>query len=47
MPIGLGEMQKVDSLRIVWPDGYTQLFEDVAVDKHYIIEENNASIKEL
>ncbi|MGX1929386.1 CRTAC1 family protein [Flagellimonas sp. 2504JD4-2] len=33
---GLGELLKIDSLRIVWPNGQTDLHESIEINKHYL-----------
>lgn len=40
---GLGEAQHIDSLRIRWPDGGEDLFEDFAVDQHLVIRRDDGS----
>ncbi len=39
--IGLGEFERVDELQLRWPSGHTQSFAAVAVDRHYLIIEND------
>ncbi len=36
---GLGDREKITSLEILWPNGGTQNFDDLAADKFYVIEE--------
>jgi tetratricopeptide (TPR) repeat protein len=39
--IGLGACERVDELQLHWPSGLTQSFTKVAVDRHYLIIEND------
>lgn len=41
--LGLGKATKVDSLRIVWPSGKTQLLKDVAADSRLELSEADAT----
>lgn len=40
---GLGEVDRVDSVEIVWPDGATQLLTGVAVDRYHRVEQEEAA----
>ncbi|CAL66005.1 VCBS repeat-containing protein [Christiangramia forsetii] len=42
MNIGLGELEKIDSLRIIWPDSKTQLLTDVTSNQTLILEQKEA-----
>lgn len=43
LTIGLGETEKVDSVRIVWPDDRTQLLRDVKANQKITIDINDAA----
>ena len=36
---GLGEANRIDRVQVKWPSGTVQEFRDVAVDRHYLIDE--------
>ncbi|BET68597.1 VCBS repeat-containing protein [Opitutales bacterium ASA1] len=36
---GLGADERIERLTVSWPSGYEQVFEDLAVDRRYVIEE--------
>lgn len=42
MTVGLGETQKVDSLRVIWPDDKTETLQDVQVNTSLVLEQTNA-----
>ncbi len=44
---GLAQASKVDRLVIQWPSGEEQEIEDVPANRHLVIEEGNADLKEL
>ena len=43
MTIGLGKQQKIDSIRVVWPDDKTQLLSETAVNKSLIFKQSEAT----
>ena len=43
MTIGLGEMSKIDSLRIIWPDDATQKMVDVAINQTLLLKHSEAT----
>jgi len=45
MNIGLGEVTKIDSLRIIWPNSKTQLMTDIKVNQTLILDLKEASEK--
>ncbi|MCG9972688.1 VCBS repeat-containing protein [Christiangramia crocea] len=45
MNIGLGKVNKIDSLRIIWPDSATQLFKEVAVNQTLVLDQKEAKEK--
>ena len=42
MNIGLGNVQKIDSLRIIWPDNATQLLKELDVNQSLVLDHNDA-----
>jgi hypothetical protein len=42
MILGLGSVQKVDSMKVIWPDGKIQKLNDVKVNQHLTLENKNA-----
>ena len=47
MDIGLGEAQKIDSLRVIWPDDSTQKITDIKVDQLLVLKHSEALEKQL
>ena len=47
MTIGLGQIEKVDSLRVIWPDDATQKLTDVKANQLLTLKHNNATEKYL
>ncbi|MDX1542940.1 MAG: VCBS repeat-containing protein [Christiangramia sp.] len=45
MNIGLGKVNKIDSLRIIWPDNATQLLKEVDVNQTLTLEQSEAKEK--
>jgi hypothetical protein len=43
---GLGSASRVDKLEIRWPDGSSQVFQDVAADRFYQIREGQKLTEE-
>ncbi len=43
MDIGLGKTQKLDSMRVIWPNDKTQLFKAVAADQTLLLMQEDAS----
>ncbi|HEX2862117.1 MAG TPA: VCBS repeat-containing protein, partial [Lacunisphaera sp.] len=44
---GLGEVTRIDRLVVTWPDGATQAYADLAVNRKYIVTENEpAAVRE-
>ncbi|MCB7479999.1 VCBS repeat-containing protein [Christiangramia sediminis] len=43
MNMGLGEVTKIDSLRIIWPNSKTQLMTDIKVNQTLILDQKEAS----
>ncbi len=41
---GLGNATRIDSLRVVWPDGNTQSFENLETNRHYTIAETRRQV---
>ncbi len=44
---GLGEAEEVQSLRITWPDGEVETFEDVAAGAHYRLVQGSRRLEEV
>lgn len=42
MDIGLGKTEKLDSLRVIWPDDRTQKFTDIVVDQLMILKQSDS-----
>ncbi|WP_340064515.1 VCBS repeat-containing protein [Ascidiimonas aurantiaca] len=42
MAIGLGDIEKIDSLRVIWPDDHTQLLTGVSVNQLLTLKQSNA-----
>ena len=42
MSIGLGDIQEIDSLRVIWPDDHTQLLTNVSVNQLLTLKQNDA-----
>ncbi|MFV8226044.1 VCBS repeat-containing protein [Christiangramia aquimixticola] len=42
LSVGLGEVKKLDSLRVIWPDNKTQLLKDVKVNQTLVLEHKAA-----
>ncbi|MEO9512514.1 MAG: VCBS repeat-containing protein [Flavobacteriaceae bacterium] len=42
MTIGLGQTQKIDSLRIIWPNDRTQILEHIEANTSILLEQGNA-----
>lgn len=42
MTIGLGEAQKIDSIRVIWPNDQTQLLTQVDANQKLLLKQNNA-----
>ncbi len=45
MTIGLGNAERIDSLRVIWPDDLTQLSQNVAADQTLIFKHSEATTK--
>lgn len=45
MDIGLGKVQKIDSIRVIWPDGFTQKLTDVNADQLLTLQRSQATEK--
>nr|WP_242923232.1 VCBS repeat-containing protein [Pontibacter liquoris] len=41
---GLGKVQQVDSLKVVWPDGSTQLLRNIKADQVLVLDQKNAGV---
>ena len=46
---GLGEESKVDSVKVIWPDGTVQVLDNLALDRYHIVQRDSTTsqIKEL
>ncbi len=44
---GLGKITKIDSVRIIWQSGKTQLLSDVKIDNTLVLDEKNASKQKI
>lgn len=42
---GLGDADRVDSLRILWPSGLEQVITDLEADQHVVIEEGREAVE--
>ncbi|MGB6152294.1 MAG: VCBS repeat-containing protein [Pricia sp.] len=45
MSIGLGKAEKIDSLRVIWPDDFTEKLTDVEADQLLTLQRSNATEK--
>ena len=45
MTIGLGKTEKIDSLRVIWPDGSTQKLTDVKTDQQLLLKQADSDKK--
>ncbi|MGB7395897.1 MAG: VCBS repeat-containing protein [Pricia sp.] len=43
MDIGLGKTEKIDSLRVIWPDDFTQILTDVEADRLLTLKRSEAT----
>jgi hypothetical protein len=44
---GLGEMEKVDKLEIIWPNGDRQVFANVAANQFIEVDEDSDSVRKI
>jgi hypothetical protein len=42
---GLGELAKIDSIDVIWPDGSEEEFLETKVDRHYILQKGKGNRK--
>ncbi|WP_300436394.1 VCBS repeat-containing protein [Christiangramia sp.] len=45
MNIGLGKVENIDSLRIIWPDNSTQLLQDIKPNTNLVLNQDEALVK--
>ncbi len=43
MHFGLGKVENIDRLQVTWPDGYSQVLENISVDQKLTLEQANAT----